>query len=498
MKKSILTPITQFVLLGLLVIGNVNAKEKEPSICKNEELAEQDLPEWSILTFIQADNDLHPFADFNVNGMQDGMVKTNKINKLVQWDDPAHNKTMRYKVESGRRIDQNSFEVSEMGFNPQEEIVDSVAWMVDNFPAKRYGLVLWNHGSGIEDLSDGFTTHIRQMAKPKIFKSWMQLPGMPWVDKKGTEFNDRGILYDYTQGTYLSNQGLTAVMSQIKAKIGKKIDVVGMDACYMGMHEICCQINQYADYLVGSEEFEPGEGWAYQYWLRDLTQNPTMTPAELAHSIVTGYARFYRESHVSDYTQSAIRLDMTDELTQNINEFAMAFEEYSELDSRRANNIKTKARKASIEFGMPQYIDLYSFYNEFAIQAKSLQRSLEDELELSDDSESNRRMRQGRLRRRRRRRRREETESEKRWKEATEKIVDVIDKGKIIIENMVVSNAVGQSHHKAKGVAIYYPYGDPMHESYEQTEFWKNSLWRKIIKSESFLGEHVATLNSLL
>lgn len=71
-------------------------------------------------------------------------------------------------------------------------------------------------------------------------------------------------------------------------------DVLGFDACYMGCVEAVAQFAGDAELLVVSEDFMPGEGFAYHKILSDLTGNPKQTPLELATSVVTSTRRFYR------------------------------------------------------------------------------------------------------------------------------------------------------------------------------------------------------------
>ena len=68
-----------------------------------------------------------------------------------------------------------------------------------------------------------------------------------------------------------------------------------------------------ADYTVGSEKTEPGEGWPYDRILRVLAAKPSMTPEQLSKTIVTEYLASYRSS--DNVTQSAMRLASLKALT---------------------------------------------------------------------------------------------------------------------------------------------------------------------------------------
>ena len=55
---------------------------------------------------------------------------------------------------------------------------------------------------------------------------------------------------------------------------GKKLDMVGFDACLMGSLECMTIWQDYAEYYVGSEELEPGDGWNYAF-LKVLDEDGT-------------------------------------------------------------------------------------------------------------------------------------------------------------------------------------------------------------------------------
>jgi hypothetical protein len=89
----------------------------------------------------------------------------------------------------------------------------------------------------------------------------------------------------------------------------RKIDLLGMDACFMNMLEVCYEIRDYIDVMVGAEGFEPDFGWPYHRILRRALEEQlalagsegvppetrALTPSELAIEIVDGYVDYYRD-----------------------------------------------------------------------------------------------------------------------------------------------------------------------------------------------------------
>jgi len=69
--------------------------------------------------------------------------------------------------------------------------------------------------------------------------------------------------------------------------------MVGFDTCLQGMVEQAYDLRGVADYVVASQDLEPGDGWDYAAWLRSLSINPTSADSQVAIDAVTAYGNFY-------------------------------------------------------------------------------------------------------------------------------------------------------------------------------------------------------------
>ena len=90
---------------------------------------------------------------------------------------------------------------------------------------------------------------------------------------------------------------------------GKRIDILGMDACYMSMAEVCYEIRHHIDYVVGAESLEPEFGWPYhrllaaaKAWADPRGRPRPMSAERLATMIVEEYVNFW-----ADHDQAAGR-----------------------------------------------------------------------------------------------------------------------------------------------------------------------------------------------
>jgi hypothetical protein len=139
-----------------------------------------------------------------------------------------------------------------------------------------------------------------------------------------------------------------------KAKIGpeNRISVLGFDACLMNMIEIAHHFRDYADFLVGSQQTEPGDGWPYDEVLKIIKKGPTAR--ELAEGIVKAYIKCYRKVGIFNVTQSAIDCGKTEAVMEALNNFGSAVAKLLP-DAHRAMKM---ARLSAQTFEMADYVDL--------------------------------------------------------------------------------------------------------------------------------------------
>ena len=133
-------------------------------------------------------------------------------------------------------------------------------------PAKQYLLVLSGHGSG------------------SIGRALL-----------ADEFSSRG------SGVHALT--LPGLRNALMATNG--VDIVGFDACGMGMAEVGHQIREHAKFLVASEGFEQNTGWPYFEILSKLNETPTMSPKDLAAAIVDTHTTYY-----SDFLMAGVSTDI--------------------------------------------------------------------------------------------------------------------------------------------------------------------------------------------
>lgn len=123
-----------------------------------------------------------------------------------------------------------------------DTLADFVRWSAEAYPAKKYALVLWDHGGGA--------------ATGLCFDELFQ--------------NDALYLYE---------------LRKALADSGVYLETVIMDACLMANIETACALRGSAHWMVASEEIVPGDGSAVGDWLRKLVSHPVLDGAWLGRCV---------------------------------------------------------------------------------------------------------------------------------------------------------------------------------------------------------------------
>ncbi len=161
-------------------------------------------------------------------------------------------------------------------------LADFIRWGARTFPAKKYALVLWDHGGGA-------------------------LTGL-FID----ELFNNDVMYLYQLKQALADGGIT-------------FEALIFDACMMANIETASVVRDYARWMVGSEEEVPGQGTAIQSWLSDLYAYPECDGKQLGRFIcdmtMIKYANIENEKARSTLTWSVIDLSKIERLNELMSRF---------------------------------------------------------------------------------------------------------------------------------------------------------------------------------
>lgn len=179
----------------------------------------------------------------------------------------------------------------------------------------------------------------------------------------------KAVSHDNTDQDVLYNKEIHDVLSD------NIVNIIGFDACLMSMLETGYTLRNKANYLIGSEELEPGNGWNYTLWLGDLVINPKQTALELSKNIVDNYGKAYQ--YQNEVTLSAIDLSLMKELAKLINDFSMALINNLPTEQNNIAMARENCQKYATDFASIHSIDLSLFL--YHLSSKTINASLKNQ-----------------------------------------------------------------------------------------------------------------------
>ena len=192
-----------------------------------------------------------------------------------------------------------------------QTVVSFMDWAVSSYPADRYVLVFWNHGGGTDS-------------------------GVCWDETYNDDFLNLSEIREALSGYQKKNPGF-------------RLELVGFDACLMATYEVAATVCEYADYMVASEELEPGWAWDYTGWISDLGRKPNMSGQDIGVSIVDTYMKCSRKNDASEpVSMSVVYLPAVTSLTEKIEAYSDYLSQALEQDQL---SFLSRAQRNMYSFG---------------------------------------------------------------------------------------------------------------------------------------------------
>ena len=161
-------------------------------------------------------------------------------------------------------------------------LTDFLRYGISAAPAKRYILIIWDHGGG------------------PVF----------------------GVCNDANfQDDSLSLSELrTALKNGLN---GTKLDLIGFDCCLMNCVDLCADMCGIADHALVSQELVSGTGLNYDEWMRPIVENPAISTRDIAVSMADTYiAENSKGRNASTATMSVVSMDKMPAVLEAANAFS--------------------------------------------------------------------------------------------------------------------------------------------------------------------------------
>jgi len=316
---------------------------------KNDILIKNPVKEITIMVFMNVKNDFYDAAVMALNEMEI-IGSSDKVNiiaetgrRYINRDGKWEQGVRRFYIQKDTDEQINSkivFKTNSYDMRGYKRAIEFVKWTKKKFPAKRYILILWEHGEWL-DTEEGANKNIPAEEIGKI------------VRESGG------------------------------------VDILAFDGCLMQMAEVLTEVKDYTKIVVGSEETVAGYGYPYSFLLDAIVKNPNMSNEDIAKVIVESFDLFYDEG-VIPATLSAVRSDKVAKLNILLSDFAKSAMQADEIEALK------KAKNEVIRFDifgksddpykkLSFFADIYNFVD---IVSKNISRKDKKSLKLKEKADS--------------------------------------------------------------------------------------------------------------
>lgn len=232
------------------------------------------------------------FATTDLSEMMEVQLPEN-VNVVIQtggaavWQndqmDPEKLQRWLYNSEGLQLIEEQ--DTANMG--DAQTLYEFLAFANENYPADKVAVTFWNHGGG-------------------------SVSGAAFDELHGLDSLDLAEMYQAFDAVWPADAEHPA------------LELVGFDTCLMATVDVASTFQNFAKYLVASEEVEPGNGWLYSGWLGALAENTDMDGAALGTAICDTYYQGCEAVGTQDQTT----LSMTD--LSKLNPLLEAYESFGQ------------------------------------------------------------------------------------------------------------------------------------------------------------------------
>lgn len=188
---------------------------------------------WTVMVYSASDNNLYRFMQSDLDEAE-RVGSTETMHVIAQTDHgPRRGTAQRIELVQDNTPGLTAPVKEDLGsynMSAPEALADFIKWGMKNYPAENYMLIISDHGDG-------------------------------W----------KGAAQDWSHNGWMSTPDIENGLKMARQETGKKIDVLGFDACLMASAEVAHQLKDEVSYLVASQEVEGGAGWAYNRVLSEGT-----------------------------------------------------------------------------------------------------------------------------------------------------------------------------------------------------------------------------------
>jgi hypothetical protein len=291
--------------------------------------------EWTVMVYMCADNGMSEQSYVDLEEMS-RVGSSRDVSVIVQvdraeWDSLPRPIRCRV-VPAGLEV---LGELPELDMADPQNLIDFVRFGRNSYPARKYCLVLWDHGNG---WTAGACRGSGGASPPQT----------------------TGILHDYSGNSWMgiASGAFRRAMEGVRRALGRNVELLVLDACLMQMIEVAHDAAGGADLLAGAEDLQPFNGLPYDAVLGVLAADPRLDAREFARRLPELVVESYSGGSQGEeaVTFSSLALDRLEPANE-------ALEELLEQLGTRAGSEPVQAARRAVQTFACEY-ELPSRFND--------------------------------------------------------------------------------------------------------------------------------------
>ncbi|MCE5224206.1 clostripain-related cysteine peptidase [bacterium] len=242
------------VFLSCIVVVSSSSCRKR-TIISPEGSGSPNLANWTVLVYLGGTNNLEPLMENDIN-LLEKIGSNPKFNMVVQFSkESTGGEAFRYfitKDEDTKVINSTPVSVGKVDSADYRVLKDFIIWGEQNYPANQMALIISSHGGG-------------------------------WT----------GIVEDTVQGSFMSGTDLQKAIREARFETNRKLDVLHIYSCLMGMWEVLYELKEEAYCIVASEISQ------YNYInldqpIKPLAEQSGVSRVEFSRALVKNFIEGYK------------------------------------------------------------------------------------------------------------------------------------------------------------------------------------------------------------
>ena len=212
----------------------------------------------------------------------------------------SNSAAQRYEIKDGKL--QLLDTLNQLNMGDAQTLTDFLSWGQENYSADRNMLILWDHGGG----------------------------------------SARGVCFDENYSfDALSLSELHTALAQ--ARLKTRFDMIGFDACLMASIETAAVVQNFAEYMVASEEIEPSGGWDYKALAESFAKETDSL--EVGKTICDSFMEKCKKSNKDDIsTLSLVNLSKLNPIFDHLDSLGKSLSEFVGKDNAFSKVISAAKR----------------------------------------------------------------------------------------------------------------------------------------------------------